>query len=34
LRSAEPKGQALRSFWQVKTNPQIAQMTQMSQDWR
>ena len=30
MRSAEPKGWALRSFWQAKTNPQIAQMTQMS----
>jgi hypothetical protein len=34
LRSAEPRGWALRFFWQAKTNPQIAQMTQMSEDWR
>jgi len=32
LRSAEPKGRALRSFWRAKTNPQIAQMTQMNED--
>jgi len=34
LRSAEPKGWALRSFWQARTNPQIAQMTQMREERR